>query len=50
MMQVGGGQNVDGLGAGLQTAYGPKAPRHSLRTAVVGGGCPVRIIIEAFVT
>ena len=25
MMQVGGGQNVDGFDAGLQTAYGPKA-------------------------
>ena len=47
MMKVGlgGGQNVDGLGAGLQTAY-----VSSLRIVVVRGGCPVRVSIEAFVT
>ena len=48
MVKVGGGQNVDGLGAGLQIC--PKAPRRSLRIVVVSGGCPVRESIEAFVT
>ena len=28
----------------------PKAPRRSLQSVVVSGGCPVRESIEAFVT
>ena len=46
----GGGQNVDGLGAGLQTADVSEGSRRSFRIVVVRGGCPVRVSIEAFVT